>query len=203
MNKIFSQYVLFAGIVSVLLFAPQTIFATELTFKVIPSTNFQEKDTIVEVRIDPQSKKINVVEGVVSFSGSASESLSVQVENGNSVLPLWPTPPKYISEERVINFVGGVPNGFDNEGLLFLLRLSSAKPGDLNISYSKGNAYLNDGKGTKENISSKPLQINLDQFSDDDMEDSFSNKNKYVILLLVVIIFIFIVYHGYKRITKK
>jgi hypothetical protein len=203
MNKIFSPNFITILTVLFLCFAPQNIFAAELNFIVVPNRTGDNKTTIVEVRIDPQSKKINVVEGAINFSGSATENLSVQIENGNSVLPLWPTPPQYVSDEKTIRFVGGVPNGFNNEGLLFIMRLSPSVIGGLKISYADGSAYLSDGKGTRENVFSKPLQINLNESGNTDQNNRNIFINKYAILIFAVVMFAFFLFYGYKKITKK
>lgn len=204
MNKIFLLYLITIVVALFLGFVPQSAFASELTFKIVSLEEVSENVTLVEVRIDPQSKKLNVVEGIISFSGSATENLSVQIENGNSILPLWPTPPQYVLAEKAIHFTGGVPGGFDVEGLLFIMRLTSSVGGDLEISYIDGTAYLNDGKGTKENVFSKSLKISLNKSNNNlSKENLFIYKNKYAILVLIVIILIFIVFYGYKKFKQK
>jgi len=187
----------FTGLV--LLIMPQIVLGAELTFKVVPNIAVNDNTITVEVRIDPESKKLNVVEGTISFSGTASDNLSVQVENGQSVLPLWPVPPLYIESEKAINFTGGIPGGFDNEGLLFRMRLSSTLYGDLDISYVNGSAYLNDGKGTGESIYSEPLKIRIDLGA-----SSGFTQLMYVMIALLIVAVLFIVYrYAYKRNIKK
>jgi hypothetical protein len=200
MNKFFKSFFI------VLFFVPQSIFAAELIFKIVPNTTPNDSATIVEVRIDPDGKNLNVVDGTISFQGEASNNLSVQVENGQSVLSLWPLPPNYIENEQVIRFTGGVPNGFSKEGLLFRMRLTSAMNGNLEISYLNGSAYLNDGKGTKEFISSKPLKINLDEIKNDKVvrvSSGFSGFKNATMMLLIVSVLFFIFKYGYKKIIKK
>lgn len=169
---------------------PQSILAAELMLKVLPNSE------TIEVRIDPQSKNINVVEGALEFSGTASDGLSVYVENGQSILPIWPTPPLYDRDNKRIDFTGGIPNGFDSEGLLFRLRLLPAAAGELNIVYSNGSAYLNDGMGTKEAISSEPFKINI---AGDGLitanEGSFNlDKYYYAIIILTLVAVLFFVF---------
>lgn len=188
MNKIFLQNLIIRTTVLFFVFTPQSTFSAELNFK----TQTDGKTSIVEVSIDPQVKNLNVVEGTLEFSGEASNGLSVQVENGQSVLPLWPTAPQYDDKSKSITFVGGVPNGFDKEGLLFRLRITPTVKGDLKITYTNGVSYLNDGKGTKESISSKPLEIYTDKSELNNTKEnkSDSNKNKYVIIILLTLIII-------------
>lgn len=188
-----------------ILLMPQNAFAVQLIFKAVPNNTTNDKATIIEVRIDPQSKRLNVVEGAIEFSGTASDNLSIQVENGQSILPIWPTPPQYDTDKKSIIFTGGVPNGFDIEGLLFRLRISPSVSGNLNISYA-GNAYLNDGKGTKEVVSSKPLEISVDKDGYDKINKKTSGfvKSEYVIIaLLIIAVFVFIYKYGFKKKNKQ
>ncbi len=205
MSKIFTSR-LFAQVVLLsLLLVPQGIFAAGLVFKVVPNTKAGDSATIIEVRIDPESKEMNVIEGTINFSGTIPDNLSVQTENGQSVLPLWPTPPEYIQSEKVIRFVGGVPGGFNSEGLLFRMRLSVLESGNLGISFLNGIGYLNDGKGTRENISSKPIDVYLDKNGNGktlEISPGFNWTKNVTILLLIVILFIALRY-GFKKIIKK
>ena len=102
-----------------LLLAPQSISAAELNFNLKSSGSGDSKQSVVEVRINPQSKRLNLIEGKIKFTGSMTDKMSVQVENGNSVLSIWPVPPIYNDKDKSIGFIGGKPDGFQNEGLLF------------------------------------------------------------------------------------
>jgi hypothetical protein len=204
MYKVFSSYIAVGLIVLCFLLIPKNTFAAELTFKVIQDTR-ADNTTLIEARIDPESKTLNVIEGIISFSGVGSDNLSVQVENGQSILSLWPTPPQYIQSEKFIRFTGGVPGGFDQEGLLFRMRISPAIYGDLEISYIDGNAYLNDGKGTQEPVFSKPLRINSVK-SENDVNTvvpfrSYQSKN--VIVILLICILLVGIFYGFKKNIKK
>jgi hypothetical protein len=195
MNKTFLRYFMVGTLTLFLVLVPQSASAAELIFKAISNAE-------IEVYVDPQSKSLNVVEGTIEFSGAASEGLSVQVENGQSILPLWPTPPQYDKNTRSIVFTGGVPNGFDAEGLLFRLRLSPTTPGSLSISYANGSTYLNDGKGTAEPISSRPLKIYVDEGMSSETSEapSGSNEYKYTIITLLAIITLFTIFkYGLKK----
>lgn len=190
MNKKYLHLLITLSFVFILI--PGYAFSAEILF------NVSSDPKVIEVSIDPQSKEMNVVEGKIKFSGTASDGLSVQIENGESVLPIWPTPPQYDKENKSITFVGGIPNGFRDEGLLLKLKLSLDIPGELIITYVDGNGYLNDGKGTKEFISSEPFKMYVEKedFNKTNKELPSINKFKYVIiiLLLVTIIFIFFKY---------
>jgi len=206
MYKIFTSYFIAGTLVMVFLLMPQSTFAAELIFRSIPNTETGGNTTLVEVRIDPQSKSLNAVEGEIKFSGYASDGLFVQIENGHSILPLWPTPPQYDTDKKSVSFAGGVPDGFSSEGLLFYLRLSPASYGDLDISYVNGSAYLNDGKGTKETVFSEPLKIRIDKGGHKKVIGVAPNliEIKYVIIILVMIAVLIVIFkYGFKKKNKQ
>lgn len=183
MKNIFSIRLILASILMCVYFIPQSMNAAELLFKVNDNVDINTPK-IVEVYIDPQAKKLNVIEGTIKFSGSILDTVAVQIENGQSILSLWPTPPQYNEVEHSISFIGGVPSGFDTKGLLFRIKISSPVEGDLGIQYTEGSAYLNDGKGTKESVSSNPVTIRMHNESEY-FEKSLS-KSKYDILILLI-----------------
>lgn len=181
---------------------PQGLFAAELSFQPILSAG-SSTPTVIEVRIDPQAKRLNVVEGVIRFSGEPSDDLFVEVENGQSILPIWPTPPQYNKDKKSISFTGGIPNGFDSPGLLFRVRISSAVSGDVTVSYSDGNAYLNDGKGTTEAVDSKPITVHVDKTLENAKTKASSGYGTYVIILLSILVVLIVIFkYGFKKNDK-
>lgn len=199
MFKIFLSYFVVAISFLSLTCVPQVLFAAEVYFQVIPHTG-SSTPTLVEVRIDPQSKKLNVVEGVLKFSGDALADSVIEVENGQSILPIWPTPPEYDNNKKSISFTGGIPNGFDSPGLLFKLRISASRSGDMSISYTDGNAYLNDGKGTKEAIDSEPLTVHVDKVLEPKTENTPFGFTRYVIILLSTLAVLVVIFkYGFKK----
>ncbi len=161
--KILTLYFAVGFVGLFLFFAPQNLFAAQLILKNVTNTVAGDGTTIIEARIDPQSERLNVVEGAINFQGAITDKLSVAVETGGSVLTIWPTVPKFLSNEKSIRFVGGVPGGFDHEGLLFRIRLFATVSGDITISLPQGAVYLNDGKGTKEPVSVQSVILHLDK----------------------------------------
>ncbi len=157
------------------LLQPQVILAAQLTFKLIPNSSAADGTAIVEAYLDPQAKKINVVEGVISFQGDVAD-LSVKTETGGSVLTLWPTPPAYLADNKALRFAGGVPQGFDKTGLLFRMRLSTASSSNISVLWSGGMAYLNDGQGTQESIFGRSITVNLDK-KNPEIESSLPSDN--------------------------
>jgi hypothetical protein len=206
MNKKYLLYIMFTFIGLKLFFLPQNIFAAELNFKILSDKSLDSASKVVEVRIDPKGKMLNVIDGVISFDGSGSDNLYVQVENGNSILSLWPTPPIYDKDSKSIHFIGGIPNGFDKEGLLFVLKIDQKSAGDLSVLFSNGFAYLNDGKGTQENISSSPLAINGNLVKTGkvfEINKKIINIKDVIIILSVIVIAIFTIFYVYKKNIKK
>lgn len=150
--------------VSTLIFglSPLYAHAAEVYFKVVPNEVPGDEAVIIEAYIDPQQTKINAVEGAVHLESAGRTALSsVVVETGGSVLSWWPVVPIYSKEEGVVRFTGGLPNGFENTGLLFRMRLFASHEGTLTISWIGGAAYQNDGAGTKENISARSLAVSV------------------------------------------
>ena len=201
-----SHFFIRSVLLVLLSFLPHSVRAAELSFRVIPNTEVDDATMLVEVRIDPQSKTLNVVEGEIQFSGTASDNLSVQVENGQSILPLWPTPPQYDTKKKSMSFTGGVPSGFDSEGLLFRMRLSSTVSGSLTLSYVSGTAYLNDGKGTTEFVSSKPFDITFGQDVQAILPEATSSASPYtygMIIVSVIAVLMIIIKFGRRKNVKQ
>ncbi len=176
-------------LVSSLFLVPQYVRAAELLFKAA-----SDQKTI-EVWVNPQSKEMNVVEGTIRFSGPAADGLMVHVENGQSILPIWPNSPLYNENSQTIEFVGGVPNGFTTEGLLFRLKLYPTKTGTLEIDYVDGAGYLNDGVGTKEAITSETFMVDLNEAEGEGLgnDSSGSLKFAYATIILLVIVCGFVI----------
>lgn len=142
--------------------SPLYVHAVEVYFKVVPNEVLGDEAVIVEAYIDPQSTKINAVEGIVRLEPRGGTAFSsVVVETGGSVLSWWPVLPTYSKDGGVIRFTGGLPNGFNETGLLFRMRLFASHEGTLIVSWIGGAAYRNDGAGTREDISARSLAVSV------------------------------------------
>jgi len=161
MSKVIIKNLILVVAVIFITSIPSISFGAQLSFELVPNGVGDEQITTIEVKIDPQGKTLNVVEGVIVFEGKTNDRLSVEVETGGSVLTIWPTQPQYLSKEKAIRFTGGVPGGFNRNGLLFRLRLFSPVSGEIKINWVNGAAYLNDGKGTKDPIFARSMKVNL------------------------------------------
>lgn len=219
MNKIFSSHIAYVFIISFLFCAaPQAAMAAELNYKVVPNNGAGDNTATVEVRIDPQGKNINVIEGGITFAGASVDSLSVEVGKEGSVLTLWPVEPVYNPDEKMIRFVGGTPEGLTKEGLVFTLRILTTSADNIDISWSGVKTYLNDGKGTEESTSVKSISLNMEnkdsQVSPEEINNKkeksvekntifsgFSTKNSGILLLVIILLSTLL--YGYKKSIKK
>ncbi|MEK7588477.1 MAG: hypothetical protein AAB438_01530 [Patescibacteria group bacterium] len=215
MHKISSLQILVLLIGIFFIFNPQSSLAAQLSFKIVPNTEYGDKATNIEVRVDPESKNINVIEGGISFSGPSSKDLFIEIIKDNSVFSIWPTEPFFDKDKKIIYFVAGTPQGLNQEGLLFKIRLFSEIQGKLDVSWSGVKTFLNDGLGTEEATSVKSLTLELDN---QDLEkinnksvESFEQKeifsrfnfSKSVIILLLIIILVSTIFYGYKKFIKN
>jgi len=190
--------------VMLVVFSSPKVFAAELIFKVVPNIVSEATSTVIEVTVDPQSKNLNVVEGVLSFTGEASDKLDVSTDYKNSILSIWPTAPNYSSVNKSIQFTGGIPGGFDRAGLLMRLNISSTSYGNIMISWAGGTAYLNDGKGTKEDLSARSIKLNLgQQNSKNETSYGFAGTKNVTLFVILAVILFGVSFYVYKKIVKK
>lgn len=201
MQNLLKENWLVSILVLIVFLLPQISSAAELNFKVVSNDITNDKTVLVEVRIDPQSKKLNVVEGTIKFEGIDSKNLMVEVLNDESVLTIWPTVPVYLKEEKAIRFTGGVPGGFNKEGLLFSMLLKPSSNEDIIISWTDGSAYLNDGNGTKEVVTAKNMVINKDTaiFTKDLSTGKLSQFNVILLLILIIVSIVVFLYVQKKK----
>jgi hypothetical protein len=162
-NTFFSSVIATGIAGGVMLFLPLSAFAAQVYFKVVSNTVIGDEAAIVEAYIDPQTTDLNVIEGIVSLQNTKADISSVVVETGGSVLTLWPVMPAYDKHEQIIRFTGGAPEGFNQEGLLFRMRIFASQPEVSMVSWVGGAAYKHDGAGTKIPISARSLTVSLAQ----------------------------------------
>jgi hypothetical protein len=144
-----------------------------------PFPNLQMGDSVtLSVRLDTNEAEeecINAVDGVISYSENLSP---VDVSIGDSIFSMWVEQPKIDKEKRTITFAGGVPNGYcgripgDPRLTNTIVQLIFRAPG-FTIGGATGTttgkveflpettAYLNDGFGTKAELSMFGSSIEL------------------------------------------
>jgi hypothetical protein len=142
---------------------PQTLFAAEATFSVVPNPVAGDTATIIEVRIDPHNAPVNVVEGTIQIEDIGNSSTSVLVETGGSLLTLWPVKPMYNPDSKSISFTGGSRTNLLEEGLLFRLRVFSSVHESIRLSWTTISMYLGDGKASREPVASHSITIAVEK----------------------------------------
>src|SRR3989344_153901 len=114
-----------------------------------PQAVFKIGDEI-EVAVKLKSERdVNAIEAGVKIVEDENIIEVVDISKSDSLISLWISEPAFSKEEKLINFVGGIPNpGFNGEGNIFSVKLKAKKPGEVIIDFSSAAVLANDGKGT-------------------------------------------------------
>lgn len=138
------------------------LYAAEVKFVVVSNIEQSDTATVIEARLDPEGVSLNAIDGMIGVLGEGSEELSsLIIETGGSGLSLWPHMPVYTKDDSVIRFAGGSPEGITKEMVLFRIRIFSKLPNKITMSWLGGSAYLGDGSGVAEGISSRSLNVSV------------------------------------------
>lgn len=136
---------------SVFLFVLICVFVPSMTqgatLYLIPQsqTVYQGDSFLVEVRVDTEGEEINALE--VNLTSPQNLLEVIDFSKGSSILQLFAEEPKIQAGE--INFLGGIPGGFNGEGLLAKITFLGKEIGKSEISFKENSrVLLNDGKGT-------------------------------------------------------
>ncbi|MEK7124687.1 MAG: cohesin domain-containing protein [Patescibacteria group bacterium] len=119
----------------------------------------------IGVFIDTKEESINAIESNIDFP---SDFLEFQgIENGSSILNLWVKQPYVLSDGKVF-FSGVVPGGFQgNKGYLFsiIFKAKNLLSGSAKASIvsSGEKILLNDGSGSRADITKAPLSLTIKQ----------------------------------------
>jgi hypothetical protein len=145
-------------------------------------SEFFEGDTILfHVRIDSEGKNINTVEGEVLLDNEAGSVFLTDINISGSLFSLWPGKPLPSENNASVSFVGGSPGGFvSRDAIIFNIILKLQKAGQITLAPNNFSVYLNDGKGTKDDVRVKNLVIDVvpkkpDSRSRDDWNNLISN----------------------------
>lgn len=124
---------------------------------------------------------VNAVDAVITYSESI---VPVDISTGNSIFSMWVERPTINQAERTITFAGGIPNGYcgrvegDPRLTNTLATIIMRSPGfaigggsteeasnDIaTVSFTEATtAYLNDGLGTKADLTTYAAQIQLNR----------------------------------------
>ena len=142
---------------SFFLFFTQSTLAATLYLFPQSQTVYRGDSFLVEVRLDNENQEINAAEVFINFPADKIEVKSVN--QGGSDFSLWPKAPSFSNDKAEISFVGGAPGGIKRQAkLVSILFEAKARQSDLadsaTISFgSESQVLLNDGKGTKADLS--------------------------------------------------
>ena len=133
-------------------FSVLPLVASAATLYLLPqSQTIYKNDTfLVEVRLDTEGEEINVVEAKLKFP---SDLLKVEnFSTGGSILTLWIKEPEF--ERGEISLIGGIPQGFQSDGLIGKITFLGKEIGKTEINFGEDSkVLLNDGKGTPAALS--------------------------------------------------
>lgn len=166
------------------LLLPHSVF-TSTVYIDTDHVDFFVGDTILfNVRINSENKDINTVEGEVLLDYATDAVSLTEINTSGSEFSLWPNKPFPSDSNTSISFVGGSPGGLvSKDAIVFNIVLKLQETGPVTLSPHNIGVYLNDGKGTKDEVSTKDLSINvlpkiLDTQSADDWNTILSNDKK-------------------------
>lgn len=176
MRKLFNKKIYFTLAFGVM-FLPFPILASTVYIDT-NHTSFYLGDTILfNVRIDSEGKNINAVEGEVLLDHAVNAASLKDINTSGSTFSLWPSKPLPSERNMHISFAGGSPGGFvSKEEIIFNIVLKLQKVGQIALSPNDIGVYLNNGKGTKDEVRVKNLVIDvLPKKSDSQPVDDWSN----------------------------
>jgi hypothetical protein len=116
-----------------------------------PSEQIVSTDStfIIDVLVDSDKEIINAIKTQITYPTDYLEVIDLNY--GDSFLTLWPEQPNNESQNGIINFTGGTPEGsyvFDAKALSITFRAKRAGLANINFVSEKTSIHLNDGKGT-------------------------------------------------------
>ncbi len=144
--------------IAIFIFSAAGIFAADFLFFGAPANVNTGDEFKIDAIIDAKEFPINALSGKIIFSENL---LDVdKILTGNSGINLWVEPPQ-ISQPGTINFSGIVPNGFNNQLLIFSVIFRAKTEGEANINFATVQALLNDGNGTEDATVLKNISIQV------------------------------------------
>lgn len=181
MNKLFNKKIYFFILAFSAIFLPYSVFASTMYIDTNHLDFFVGDTILFSVRINSENKDINTVEGEVLLDYLANAVSLTDINTAGSEFSLWPSKPLPSESNTSISFVGGSPGGLiSKDAIVFNIVLKLQETGQITLSPNNIGVYLNDGKGTKDEVSVKDLIINVlpkksDAQSADDWSTIISN----------------------------
>ena len=146
------------------LFIPRLTQAASPTIRFVQSPGVQRAgDTIVvQVLVDSAGQNINAVQATLKYSSAYLEPMSVTQKK--EFWPLWPETPSWDASTGTMRLVGGRPNGVVAIQAPFAditFRVRSGGLAEILLDSSNSGVYLNDNNGTKVDVTSPGLELQL------------------------------------------
>ncbi len=156
-NKKYIFILIFSAII-----LPYSVFASNVYIDT-PHTDFFVGDTILfSVRVDSENKNINAVEGSVMLDYAAESASLININTSGSTFSLWPGEPLPSESNTSISFAGGSPGGLNSkDAIIFNIVLKLQKVGRITLTPDNLSVYLNDGKGTQDEVHIKNVVIDV------------------------------------------
>lgn len=166
--------ILFIG---VLLFSPSISFGATISVK--PEIGeYREGDTfLVELFVDTEGERINVVDVELIFPADVLEV--EDVSSGNSIVNLWLEKPTFSNKEGIISFVGGVPGSYTGKNgrlgsIVFTVRQQIDATDTVRVDFTNNTKLLQDDyKGTEATLRTRGALLTISA------EQSSSNTNEW------------------------
>lgn len=147
---------------SVLSFFPSLVSASNIYFETAKNPVYAGDTFILEVKMDSKEASINSIEGDVEIDSIDNNFVVNDFSLSKSIFTLWPQTPSLSEDGRTVSFVGGVPEGFNSNGVtLFNIVIETNKEGNINISPKNIAVYANDGKGSRVPVDVQSLTVNV------------------------------------------
>ncbi len=179
------------GVVCIVAAFASTASAASLYLDPARSELFRGDALTVAVRIDTDEATgecVNAVDAVLTYS---EQILPVDVSIGSSIMNVWVEQPVIDTENRRITFAGGIPNGYcgriqgDPRLTNVLAEIIFRSPGLMVGGGDAGNeamvsflpetaVYLNDGRGTKAQLTTYDAAISLSRTPGTSLVDPWS-----------------------------
>ncbi len=144
------------------LFLPSIALASSVYVDTTRSEFFVGDTILFSVRIDSEGRNINAAEGELLLDHAANVASLTDITTSGSTFSLWPRKPLPSERNTRISFAGGSPGGLTSkDAVVFNVVLKLQEPGQIALSPDNVEVYLNDGKGTRDDVRVKDLIINV------------------------------------------
>jgi len=167
-------------LISSLIFLWVGLFSAEASVLYFNTQNdqYHQNDIfLTEIRLDTENENINLGEITVNFTPEYLEV--VNISTGDSVFTLWPKNPIFSNKDGLISFAGGAPGGFNGDGKLLSIYFKASKIGETSIGFkADSNILLNDGSGSRANLTAKTASIEILPTSSDTPKNEWEAQIK-------------------------